>query len=272
MIGDAVQDAFQEVKNDIKLNCPEHPLLETTEMTVTTVGLPEYSQPTKANVVKSVVLYDGPDTLRGTITTSSTSGGVIVGIGLATALASTITSDDVVGKKVFLLTNTGSLQHSNITAWGVYTSSSVSISPSMSTTPTNGVTTYLVGDHREELYDNSRQILNYQRSGWSSKGRPTGGSLEGETLYLNIPADKIYPLIWTYYIDIDQMDEDSTSFLKILREWRNVFVEGVTAKSMVLYDDNRQYEHIRIYEHMIDRLRSETISFTQTVPYDPTYC
>jgi hypothetical protein len=171
------------------------------------------------------------------------------------------------GKRLFLLSGTGGLQHSYITG---ISSIYATISPVMATEPA-GTVPYLVADRQEELYDSGRQQLQYDRIEWGSKGLPVGGALEGETFYMNVPPDKIYPLIWTYYQDIDQMDEDGTQFTKILREWRNIFVEGVTAKSMVLYDDNRQYEHIKIYQYMIDRLRSETISFTQTVPYDPIY-
>lgn len=266
MIGNAVHTAFQEVKNDIKLNCSTHPLLETSEMTVTTIGVPEYAQPSTVNVLKSLILYSGGDAARGTISGFIGSAPSVTSI-IVSATTSALGSAYLIGKRLFLLTSTGALQHSYITS---LSSNTAGISPVMAVEP--GVsTTYLVADTREELYDSGRQQLQYDRSEWGSKGLPTYGALDGETFYMNIPPDKIYPLIWTYYQDIDQMDEDGTQFIKILREWRNIFMEGVTAKSMVEYDDNRQYEHIKIYQYMIDRLRSETISFTQTVPYDPIY-
>lgn len=266
MIGDAIHNAFQEVKNDIKLNCPTHPLLETNEMTVTSVGVPEYTQPSTVNVLKSLILYSGADDARGTVGGFNGSAPSVTSIFLE-AKTSALGSSYLIGKRLFLLTSTGALQHSYIVS---LSSSIAGISPVMAVEP-GGSTTYLVADNREELYDSSRQQLQYDRTEWATKGLPKCGALDGETFYMNIPPDKIYPMIWTYYQDIDQMDEDSSTFTKMLREWRNIFVEGVTAKSMVLYDDNRQYEHIKIYQYMIDRLRSETISFTQTVPYDPIY-
>ena len=266
MIGDALHNAFQEVKNDIKLNCPTHPLLETSEMTITTVGVPEYSQPSTVNVLKSLVLYSGPTVLRRDAPGYSGSAPSLTGVLLASS-ASQYSSTYMIGKRIFIITGTGALQHSYIKS---YSGALAGISPVMTTEP-DTTSVYVVADTQEELYDSGRQQQQYNRTEWGTKGRPTCGALDGETFYMNIPPDKIYPMIWTYYRDIDQMDEDSTQFIKILREWRNIFVEGVTAKSMVLYDDNRQYEHIKIYQYMIDRLRSETISFTQTVPYDPIY-
>lgn len=265
MIGDAIHNAFQEVKNDIKLNCPTHPLLETSEMTVTVVGVPEYTQPSTVNVLKSLILFSGPDGLRNSVVGYGGSAPSVTSL-LLGSNASSYSDSYMVGKRIFIISGTGALQHAFIKT---FASTVAGISPVMAVEPSSAV--YMVADNREELYDSGRQQLQYDRNDWGSKGRPVGGALDGEKFYMNIPPDKIYPMIWTYYQDIDQMDEDSSTFTKILREWRNIFVEGVTAKSMVLYDDNRQYEHIKIYQYMIDRLRSETISFTQTVPYDPIY-
>ena len=266
MVGEAIRDAFQEVKNDIKLNCPTHPLLLTNEMTVTTTGVPEYAQPSTVNVLKSLVLFSGPDSLRSTISGSGGAAPSITSLLLGSA-GNTVGADYMVGKRIFLITGTGALQHSFVKS---YAGTTATISPVMAVEP-DASTVFVVADHQEELYDSGRQQLQYDRSDWGTRGTPTYGALDGETFYMNVPPDKIYPMIWTYYQDIDQMDEDGTQFTKILREWRNIFMEGVTAKSMVLYDDNRQYEHIKIYQYMMDRLRAETISFTQTVPYDPIY-
>ena len=266
MIGDAIHNAFQEVKNDIKLNCPTHPLLKTEEMTVTTTGVPEYSQPSTVNVLQSLVLYSGPDNLRANITGYSGSAPSVTSLFLGSG-ASQASDTYMTGKRIFIITGTGALQHSYIKSYGGIIAI---ISPAMAVEPDTS-SVYVVADRQEELYDSGRQQLQYDRSNWGSEGMPVGGALDGEKFYMNRPPDKVYPLIWTYYQDIDQIDEDSSTFTKMLREWRNIFVEGVTAKSMVLYDDNRQYEHIKIYQYMIDRLRAETISFTQTVPYDPIY-
>lgn len=263
MVGEAIRDAFQEVKNDIKLNCPTHPLLQTSEVLVTTKGIRNYSQPTNANSVKRVLFYDGPDAWR-----FSSQGATTLTISTTVAFGSSLGSaEDVIGKKVFVLAGTGALQWSNITNYAINT---LTVSPAFSTAPTAGAT-IMVATEQADIWKESRQSQNYSSYDHSTLMKPTTGSLEGETLWLNTIPDKSYPMIWEYYQDIDQMDEDGTQFTKMLREWRNIFMEGVTAKSMVLYDDNRQYEHIKIYQYMMDRLRAETISFTQTVPYDPIY-
>lgn len=262
-IGEAISQQFQEVKNDIKLVAGTHPLLLANEVTVTIAGVQSYSQPSKANVVKSVLLYDGPSSWRGTLTAGNTTS-----LGFPSAIDSVVSSTDMVGKTVFTLSGTGSLQWAYIYN---YTSATALVSPTLATAASTD-TVIQVCNYKEELYDSSKQVINYLNYNFGVD-RPIVGAMQGETFWLNCPPDKIYPLLWTYYKDIDQMDETDTDGLwtKILREWRSVFIEGVTAKSMVLYDDTRQYDHMRVYQFMLNQLKSEALTIEQTVPYDPAF-
>lgn len=260
MIQEAMNYQFMEVKNEIKLLADTHPLLLTKEVQVTTKGVRSQAQPTKAGGVKSILLLDGPDTWRGTAQAGAA--GTIT-------LASTFSEeeDTLIGLMIFTLSGTGSLQYRHITAYND-TTKVLSISPNWTTTPSSD-TTYVIVNYQNEIHNTTTQLLNYEDYSFAGKGLPTCAAISGETLWFNVSPDKIYPLMWTYYLDLDQLDEDDALHDKILREWRSVITQGIMAHSAVIYDDNRQFELLKVYQFMLNNLKDEALTIEQTVPYDP---
>ena len=260
MIQEAMNDAFMEVKNDIKMKAATHPLLETEAVLVTVRGVRKLSQPTDAHQVKSVLMFDGPDDWRGTAQTGA-SGSI--------TLASTVSEDEgvLVGKPIFTLSGTGSLQYRHISG---YTNSTkvATVSPNWTTTPDSS-TTYLVANSQVELLQTIRQVLNYDQYNFATEGVPCYASLEGEVMWMDRPPDAIYPTLWTYYMDIDQLDESGTVSQKILREWRSLLTQGITAYSMDTYDDTRANDAFTKYHVKLQALAMETLEVQQTRPYDP---
>ena len=180
MIQEAMNDAFMEVKNDIKMKAATHPLLETEAVLVTVRGVRKLSQPTDAHQVKSVLMFDGPDAWRGTAQTGA-SGSI--------TLASTVSEDEgvLVGKPIFTLSGTGSLQYRHISG---YTNSTkvATVSPNWTTTP-DSTTTYLIANSQVELLQTTRQVLNYDQYNFATEGVPCYASLEGEVLWMDRPPD-----------------------------------------------------------------------------------
>jgi len=263
MIQDAVNNQFREVLNDIKMIAPTHPLLLTHEVTVTARGVRSVSQPSTAHVVKSVLINDGPDDWRGT---AQAGGSTTI------TLASTFSEDDdnIIGKTIFTLGGTGSLQRAYITAYNDSTKVAT-VHTAWSTNPSSD-TTYLIADTQYEIYNTSYQVMNYDNNLFVSEGLPYKAAIQGETLWMERPPNKVYPLYWTFYSDLDQLNESSDLAKKILREWRGVLVEGIRAKSMVTYDDTRQYDHLAaVYNDRLNRISAETIEAVQTVPYDTIF-
>ena len=259
MIQEAVSDQFMQVMNDIKLKAPQHPLLETTELKVTAVGVRSLSQPTKAHTTKSVLLFDGNTDWRGTAQT-----GASTTITLAAAFSED--SNNIIGLQIVTLGGTGSLQTRYITAYD--NSTKIATVDSAWTTTPDSTTTYLIVNYQNEIYSTSKQVMNYDSYKFASKGLPLMGAIEGETLWLDKPPDKIYPLYWTYYQDVDQIDWSSALALKILREWRTIIVEGVSAYSMDIYDDARSTNEFQKYFIKLGLLVNETLDAVQTEPYD----
>lgn len=260
MIQEAMNQAFMEVKNDIKAKAGTHPLLEKKAVLVTTRGVRELAQPSDAHAVKSVLLMDGPDAWRGTAQAGA-SGSI--------TLAATVNEDEatLVGKLLFTLGGTGSLQYRHLTG---YTNATkvATVSPAWTTAPDN-TTTYLIVNSQREILRTSAQVLNYHTSVFATEGEPYCASLEGEVLWMDRPPDASYPLLWTYYMDIDQLDESGSVSLKILREWRSLLVQGITAYSMDTYDDTRSNDAFIKYQTKLQALSMETLEVRQTQPYDP---
>jgi len=262
MVEEAMNHAFMEVKNDIKFNTPTHPILMTEEVQVTVLGVRSQAQPTKCNVPVSVLLYDGPAEWRSTATAGA-SGSITLAASLSEVEA------NLIGLPIFTLGGTGSLQYRHITAYDNSTKIA-SVSPAWTTTPSSD-TTYVICNYQREMYSTSKQVLNYDAYGFAGDDLPAYGTINGQQLWLNKSPDKIYPLLWNYYIDLDQIDENDAIHGKMLREWRNIVVQGVAAYSMQTYDDSRVNDQFQVYKFMLDRLKSETLTVGQTVPYDPSY-
>lgn len=260
MIEEVKADIFQLVKNDIKFYAPEHPLLETDEIVVTTRAVRTVGQPSKAHLTKSVLLLVGPDAWQGTAQ---------AGASTTITLAAAFSEDEgtVKGNMIVTLGGTGSLQYRHITAYN-NTTKVATVSPAWTTNPSSD-TTYLIVQKQVELFTKTSQVLNYEA--WiTGEGEPLFGAMKGETLWLNQSPDKIYPLLWTYYTDLDQLDEAGSLALKILREWNTVINRGLTSKCQNLYDDTRADTTTAIYDGMLRQLQGEALtSIEQTQPYDP---
>ena len=229
-ITDATTHAVQEVKADIRHFASRHPLLKTTAVTYTTVGVSRYSQPSDVDAVETVVLLDGPDSWRGTATAGATQ---------SITLASTLSEDTTTmqGKFLVLTGGTGAEQYRQITNWTNATKVA-SADSSWTTNPASG-TTYLVVDNHIRLYDYSKAYeWDYLKAPYGLS-TPRRASMVAETLYLDYAPDRIYGLLWTYWADLDRLDETGTLFIKLLREWRTVWVQGLAMYAAQRYDDER---------------------------------
>lgn len=260
MIEEAKTVLFAEVKNDIKFKAPTHKLLEQKEIIVTTRAVRTVSQPTKAHKNKSALLLVGPDAWQGTAQTG----------GAATiTLAAAFSEDEgtIKGNMLVTLGGTGSLQYRHITAYSNSTKIAT-VSPAWTTAPDN-TTTYLVVQKQVDMLKASAASLN-RNAFITGEGEPLYGSMQGEALWFNQSPNKIYPILWTYYIDIDQLDESDTVILKILREWHSVIAAGLAAKCAAVYDDTRWGDYTLVYNDLLGRLQFEALpELEQTQPYDP---
>lgn len=241
-ITDAKTHQIQEVKADIRLAQVQHPFLLTTAVTATTKGVSRYSWPTDADKIRSVTLLDGPDAWRGT----AQSGGSNT-ITLAADFSED--ADEVIGKFLAITGGTGSNQMDQVTAYNNSTKQAT-VESSWSTQP-DGTSTYLLVNDHLQLWNEDKQF------GWDLRrlptdlGRPDAAAMFAQTLYLNFAPDKIYVLWWDYYADIDRLNETGPLFVKLLREWRSLWIQGVAAYTAQRFDDDRFDKEWSIYQSML---------------------
>lgn len=244
-------NGLQEVKTDIRLFAAGHPMLRTTAVDSTIVGVRVYAGPTDLNIMKGIALWDGPDEWRGT----AQAGGAATLTGAATLDED---SDTLIGHVLILTGGTGVDQLGYITGYDNGTKV-ITVSANWTTAP-DSTTTYLIA--------NQRRLLPFEvkASGldlvWDpgAKQLPTEAAVVGETIYLNYAADKIYGLEYDYIADIDRLDEAGTLFIKLLREWRTLFMQGCRLKVMERYDEDRAVTVLPLYKALLDALSNQACS------------
>lgn len=248
-ITDATTHQVQEVKADLRHFAGRHPMLKTTAVTSTTIGVSRYTQPSDVDTVETVVLLDGPDAWRGTAAAGATQ---------AITLASTVSEDvtTMQGKLIVLTGGTGVDQYRQLTNWTNATR--VASADTSWTTNPNSTTTYVVVNDHYRLYEMSKaHDFDYLRSPYGLN-KPRRGAMVSETLYLDYAPDKIYGLLWNYWADLDRLDEVGTLFVKLLREWRSVWVQGIATYTAQRYDDDRFPQLLQGYQMELSGLSTVT--------------
>ena len=258
-ITDAGTYQFQEVKSDIRRLASRHPLLRTTAVTATVAGQSRYTQPSDVDVVETVVLLDRPDTWVGTAQTAAASS-----MTLAASFSEAATT--IQGKFLVQTGGTGSVQMGQVITYND-TTKVCTMDAAWGTTP-SGTITYLIASDHVRLFEESKPFdWDYRRSPWGL-GRASAGAMYGQTLYTDMAADKVYGLLWSYYSDLDRLDETGALFVKLLREWNSVWIQGVAAYVCQRYDEDRFASTMELYQGMLLGLSTEACSVGQARFYD----
>lgn len=249
-ISDATLHQFREVKADIMLKAPTHPLLQTTATVYTTKGQQRYALPTEANIPVSLTLLLGPTAWAGTATAGASSS-----ITLAVGLNEDETA--LLGKQILLYGGTGSGQVRGCVGWD--NTSKVWTTDAPWTTTPDGTSTYQIINTTDSLWAPVDITTKFDRiSTPYGIGRPHTASLYGDEFHLYpIPDYSTYGLLYRYYVDLDQVDDAGTLFINLLREWRSVWIQGIAVKTMQRYDEDRYQLELNVYNVMLGLLESQ---------------
>ena len=255
-ISEATTHQLREVKADIMLAAPTHPYLLGAASGYTIKGQQRYSQPPDANVPVSLTLLMGPTTWAGTAQAGSAS---------TLTLASTFSEDATImyGKGLLLTGGTGQGQYRNCVG---YNDTTKVWTPDSDWEVTPDVTS-------------TYQMMNSQRSLWPlvdpttelntlanpfTLGVPQMAGMSGdEYIFYPIPDYSTYGLYYRYYVDLDQLDDNGTIFLNLLREWRSLWIQGIAVKCMQRYDEERYMSELQVYKIMLDALATQTTRVTR---------
>jgi hypothetical protein len=253
-IASASENQLQEVKTDIGLICPDHPYLLTSTIIPCTIAQSRYAWPSDANTLQSVTLLDAPDSFRGTATAGTTTT-------ITLAADFDAASQDVQGKYLCLMSGTGSPQYRQIITYNNSTKVAT-VDSAWSTSPTSG-TTYLIASYHRRLFDTTnRDDLAYSQIPYG-QALPTAWASVGQEIWLDRAPDRAYALLVVYFADLDQLDESGSLFIRLLREWRSLWIQGIAVKTMQRYDDERYSNELVVYNGLLASFASKASAITQ---------
>lgn len=254
MITEATDHALQEVKADLMLKAPTHKLLLTTATTITTRGQQRYATPDDHNIQQSITLLDGPDTYRGTA-----QGGGASNITLAASFSAT--DDEIAGKYIIVTTGAGAQEYREILSYNDGTKIAT-VDLGWNSVPT-ALSTYLICSIYNELplKDTTSELDTTNEP--TVIGTPIQASISGqEFLLYPVPDKSTYGLIIRYWVDLSTVNETSTLFVQLLREWRSIWIQGIAVKSMQRNDEDRYQSELSVYNFMLDSLVPQTCRVT----------
>jgi len=254
-ITDATNNQLQEVKADIMLACPTHPSLKATATAVSQPGQQRYFVPDDFNEMDSITLLDGPEEWRGLAR-----GGTPDTITLASTFSAN--SLDVLGKYILLTDGPGFTQYRQILN---YTDSTkvLYVDVDWSPTPT-AATSYQVVTMHSTLWPLAIRTELDRIDNPTTLGTPRQAALQGEEFLLYpVPERASYGLVSRYFVDLSMLDEAKPLFLRLLREWRSLWVQGIAVKSMQRYDEDRYQLELSVYTKMLDLLGTQTCTVRQ---------
>lgn len=257
----ATEHQFRETKGDIVFWAGQHPILRTTAVSTLIPGKSRYALPSDYDVIESVVLLDSNANTGWTGTAQAGAAG-----SFTAAAALNEDAANIQGKFAVMTGGTGVDQYRQITAYNNVTKV-VTVDSNWTVIP-NGTTTYLIAAVHTLLWQQDKhQDWDHMLSPWQL-GRPLKAALVASEVWLDYAPDIQYCILFTYYPHLDRLDEAGTVFLKALREWRTIWVQGVTVKTMQRYDDERYPGELSVYQVMLNALAARSSSIGQVMYQD----
>lgn len=253
-ITNATEHQFREVKADIMLLCPTHPDLEITTTSSTTIGQQRYALPADCNIPVSLNLLTGPEDYAGTAQ---------AGAATTITLASTFPAqdDEILGYYILITDGTGVDQYREIVDY-VSSTKVATVDLAWTTNPDN-TSVYLVVTRSKFLWQRDIHTDHDQYHLFNGRGEPFQASQFSNDFNLYPIPDRVYGLLFRYFVDLDQLDDADDVFLNLLRVWRSVWIQGVAVKTMQRYDEDRYPQELQVYQTMLNALSNQTCEIRQ---------
>lgn len=240
----------QEIKNDIWMKVRELKMLQSEAVIALIEGQSRYSAPTDYSSYLSAVLLDGIN--YGVCQ----AGGSTTTVKLASSI--NVSAEYMRGKEIMVyLTSTPATAYiAQCTAFNESTKLAT-VNPAWTPSP-DATYSYLVVDEYRKLDESA--IWDYDGEVYPTEQReptnihPIGDTDYSEFILRPVPDDAYYGLRFRYYANLMTLDESSTLHGTLLYRWRNIFLEGITAKQLMDDDDNRALAKMASYYNMLNSL------------------
>ena len=88
-------------------------------------------------------------------------------------------------------------------------------------------------------------------------GQPSWYTSEPSRIRLCPVPDSAGVVHVRYFLSLDLLEESSAIFKRILQQWRSLWVQGCTVKTMQRFDDERYPVEMQIYNGMLQPLETQ---------------
>ena len=251
-ITDATTHQFREVKADIQRFAVRHPLLKTSTASAIVVGNSRYTQPTDADVIESIVLLH-PATSNGWYATAQAGGSNFIRL---TATFNESDTTKVAGKFIVLVAGTGATDYRQIIRFNNSTKYAT-VNSAWSGPNPDSTSVHLIAQDHYVLWNEDKQTDWDFRQVPGQQGTPKHASQVGLDWYLDYAPENVYALLWTYWVNLDRLDDTGSLFVRLLREWRSLWINGIAAYTMQRYDDERFGQQMQIYQAQLNGLGAD---------------
>ena len=244
-ITDATNHQLQEVKGDITRSASLIPELLTTEITTMVAGKGYYSWPNSAQDIASLQLIES--NVEGHWNDIAQGGGT-----QSIFLHPSFTADekDLLGKTVYIAAGAGAGGFDQIIGYDNGTKEAIIATPWEGTQP-DSTSRYFIELNRAKLWAYDKPIWYDGEIAPFVGGTPYAGTMYGRTFKTLFTPDREYILVWYYWIQMDHLDEAGTVFIRHLRSYRPLWLQGVATKCMQRYDEDRYPQELEIYNNML---------------------
>jgi hypothetical protein len=230
------------VKSDLHRVAPCHPSLLTQTTVPTQIGLSKYDWPVDAEEISSINLIDTRDETGWTGTAQAgSSSSITLAAGFDNA------GIEMRGRYVHnttpAVTGKGQiLTYDNTTKVAGLTT--------VDGTAFAAATPYMIEAMRWEV----KKRTSYHMNAWEQSyelTRPRQMIMRGRTGVFDKAPDRVYIMEWEYWAALDRLDDAGAVFLRHLREWNALYLQGIGIRVMTRFDEDRRNTETQIYNQML---------------------
>jgi hypothetical protein len=254
LYGRAKSQFIEEIKNDLAVifKGKELKFLQADRILTLTDGTSKYSEPTDffSDISKSVIY-------GGRIGTAQAGGASSITL----AASEDISNDSATGREIAIVSGTGVDQLREITSYDSTTK--VATTSSVWTVTPDATSKYVIIDTYSKIFEAPIWELDERRTPYQ-KGEPRvfypiGDSDNGEFILYPVPwrniANNSYVIKQRYYINLMNLDLDSTLIGTLYQRWRNIWIQGVKTKALEAISSPNFTQELNIYNQMLGALK-----------------
>ena len=230
------------VKSDLHRVAPCHPSLLTRATVPTQIGLSKYDWPTDAEEISSINLVDTRDETGWT-------GSAQAGSSSSITLAAGFDSAGIEMRGRYVHNTTAGVEGRGQILTYDNTTKVAGLTP-VEGTAFATATPYMIEAMRWDV----KKRTSYYMTSWEQPyelTRPKQMAMRGRSGVFDKAPDRVYIIEWEYWAAIDRLDEAGAVFLRHLREWAALYMQGIGIRVMTRFDEDRRNTETQIYNQML---------------------